>query len=118
MRRFESPRPCWRSPGVDGRGANAVNREGRLDERRLTGALEREFAAIVRDAADAAWIGYAVRGRDRSGGDGCWDSRKGGRTTPVKLEGSAELFVLFRVESRAVGRIQIASPDAPSISAG
>src|SRR6185295_8924543 len=43
--------------------------------------------------------------------DGCWDGRNGRRTTPVKLEGSSDLFVLYRVENRAVGRIQIASPD-------
>ena len=85
--------------------------EGRLDERRLTGSLEREFTALMREGADASWIGYSVRGRDRSSGDGCWEGRNGRRTTPVKLEGSADLFVLFRVESRAVGRIQIASPD-------
>ena len=85
--------------------------EGRLDERRLTGTLEREFTAIMREGADASWIGYAVRGRDRTSGDGCWDGRNGRRTTPVKLEGSSDLFVLYRVENRAVGRIQIASPD-------
>ena len=85
--------------------------EGRLDERRLTGSLEREFTAIMREGAEASWIGYSVRGRGRSSGDGCWDGRNGRRTTPVKLEGSSDLFVLFRVENRAVGRIQIASPD-------
>lgn len=85
--------------------------EGRLDERRLTGSLEREFTAIMRDTADPSWIGYAVRGRDRSSGDGCWDGRNSRRTTPVKLEGSSDLYVLYRVENRAVGRIQIASPD-------
>ncbi|HEV8393154.1 MAG TPA: HEAT repeat domain-containing protein [Vicinamibacterales bacterium] len=85
--------------------------EGRLDERRLAGSLEREFAAIMGESADASWIGYAVRGRDRSSGDGCWDGRNSRRTAPVKLEGSSDLFVLFRVENRAVGRIQIASPD-------
>jgi len=85
--------------------------EGRLDERRVTGSLEREFAAIVRESADTSWIGYAVRGRERSSGDGCWDGRNSRRTAPVKLEGSSDLFVLYRVENRAVGRIQIASPD-------
>ena len=86
--------------------------DGTIEQRTVTGALEREFAAIMRDAAGPAWIGYAVRGRERSSGDGCWDSRKGGqRVTPVRLEGSSELFVLYRVEERAVGRIQIAAPD-------
>ena len=80
----------------------------------MSGTLEREFTALVRDSDGPSWIGYAVRGRERGGGDGCWDGRNGAiRTTPVRLEGSADLFVLYRVENRAVGRIQIASPDCP-----
>ena len=86
---------------------------GTIEERQITGALEREFAAIMRDAAGPGWIGYAVRGRERSSGDGCWNSGKGGRVTPIRLEGSSDLFVLYRVEDRAVGRIKIAAPDCP-----
>jgi hypothetical protein len=88
--------------------------DGTMEPRQVSGALEREFAAITRDSTGPAWIGYAVRGRERSSGDGCWDSRKGGaRIAPIRLEGSADLFVLYRVEDRAVGRIQIASADCP-----
>jgi hypothetical protein len=88
--------------------------DGTIEPRQVTGALEREFGAITRDSTGPAWIGYAVRGRERSSGDGCWDSRRdGGRIAPIRLEGSADLFVLYRVEDRAVGRIQIASPDCP-----
>jgi hypothetical protein len=89
--------------------------DGTIARHTVAGTLEREFNAILRDAAGPAWIGYAVRGRERSRGDGCWDRRDGGRVvpTPVKLEGSADLFVLYRVEDHAVGRIQIASPDCP-----
>lgn len=76
--------------------------------------LEREFAAIMGANAGPLWIGYAVRGRDHGAGDGCWDRRNGVvRASPVRLEGSTDLFVLFRVADRAVDRIQIASPDCP-----
>jgi HEAT repeat protein len=89
--------------------------DGRIEQKQVSGSLEREFAAIMRDSSGPTWVGYAVRGRDRSRGDGCWDWRNGGRVTPtpVRLEGSADLFVLYRVEDRAVGRIQVASADCP-----
>lgn len=87
---------------------------GSIEPRQVSGALDREFAAILRDSTGPAWIGYAVRARERSGGDGCWDRQDGGpRAAPVRLEGSSELFVLYRVQDRAVGRITISSPDCP-----
>jgi hypothetical protein len=78
-----------------------------------TGTLEREFGAITRESAGPLWIGYAVRGRGRSQGDGCYDRRDWRPVTPVRLEGSADLFVLYRVEAGMVGRIQIASAECP-----
>jgi hypothetical protein len=87
---------------------------GTLEQRQVSGSLEREFAAIMRGSAGPAWIGYTVRARERSYGDGCYDWRNGGqRVTPVRLEGSAEIFVLYRVQERAVGRIQISPTDCP-----
>jgi hypothetical protein len=95
--------------------AEPVIADGTIARHTVSGALESEFTALVRDATSPTWIGYAVRGRERSLGDGCWNWHNGARVvpTPVKLEGSADLFVLYRVENRAVGRIQIASPDCP-----
>jgi hypothetical protein len=95
--------------------AEPVVADGTIARHSVSGSLEPEFTALVREAAGPMWIGYAVRGRERSRGDGCWDWRNSGRVvpTPVKLEGSADLFVLYRVENRAVDRIQIASPDCP-----
>jgi hypothetical protein len=87
--------------------------DGTMEQRPVSGSLEREFGAITGDSAGPAWVGYAVRGRERSSGDGCWNSGKGGRVTPIRLEGSSDLFVLYRVQDRAVGRVQIASPDCP-----
>ena len=88
-----------------------VTVNGTVAKRPVSGSLEGEFAAIGRDSAGPYWVGYAVRGRERSGGDGCWDGRNNVRVTPVKLEGSADLFILFRVQDRVVQRIQFAQAD-------
>ena len=78
------------------------------------GALAPEFAALARDPARPLWIGYAVPAQQRGGFNGCWDGQGGGRRViPIKLEGPSELFVLYRMEHGAVGRIQIASPECP-----
>jgi hypothetical protein len=84
--------------------------DGTLEPHQASGPLEREFTAMMRDGG-AAWIGYAVRGRERSIGDHCWNARTGARVTPVRLEGSSDLYILFRVQDRAVSRIEVASPD-------
>jgi HEAT repeat protein len=88
-----------------------VTVNGTVAKRPASASLEREFADIGRDNAGPYWVGYAVRGRERSGGDGCWDGRNAVRVTPIKLEGSADLFILFRVQDRVVQRIQFARAD-------
>ena len=84
---------------------------GTLAKHAASGPLEREFAALGRDNADPYWVGYAVRGRARHSGDGCWDGRNNVRVTPIKLEGTTDLLVLYRVQNRQVERIQIATAD-------
>ena len=84
---------------------------GTLERHAVSAPLEREFAALARDGAGPYWVGYAVRGRERGGGDSCWDGRSNVRVTPIKLEGTTDLFVLFRVLNRQVERIQFASAD-------
>jgi hypothetical protein len=60
------------------------------------------------------WIGYAVSARQRGGFNGCRDGRGGERrVVPIKLEGAAEFFLLYRLEQGVVGRIQVASPECP-----
>ncbi len=88
-----------------------VTVNGTVVKRPVSGSLENEFAALGRDSVGPYWVGYAVRARGRSGGDGCWDGRNSVRVTPVKLEGSADLFILFRVQDRVVQRIQFAQAD-------
>lgn len=93
---------------------------GTLESRAATGALDREFAAIVARDAGPAWIGYEVpiAGRDRQ--IGCWSEERwqgGSRVGPLRLEGPETFFVLFRVEERRVERIRIASAEC-QIDAG
>ena len=87
---------------------------GTIARHAVSGALAGEFATLARDTSRPLWIGYAVPARQRGGFNGCWDGQGGGRTAiPIKLEGPAELFVLYRLENGVVGRIQIASPECP-----
>ena len=86
---------------------------GTIVRHEASGPLAREFAAIGRDVARPMWIGYAVPARQRGGFNGCWDGGRGRRVVPIKLEGAAEFFVLYRLEQGMVGRIQIASPECP-----
>src|SRR4029079_8510040 len=63
--------------------------------------------------AQPAWIGYAVKTRTRDSEDGCWSdgiNRRRSRAA-VKLEGSDELYVLYRLDERRVERIKIASSE-------
>ena len=88
-----------------------VTVNGTVTKHTVSGSLEREFTAIGRDNAGPYWVGYSVRGRERGGGDGCWDGNNNRRVTPIKLEGTADLFILFRVQDRVVERIQFAQAD-------
>jgi hypothetical protein len=77
----------------------------------VSGSLEGTFKALAAQVNDAAWIGYAV---PKVPGDHfmCdWDDAQRVRpvSTAVKLEGSTEFHVLFRVEARRVTRIRMFS---------
>src|SRR5262245_57564716 len=71
---------------------------GTLDVRPLGGTLDRELDALVARTTDPMWVGYAVATNQRDDSDGCWSSRDGAvrRVGPVKLEGNATLYVLYR----------------------
>ncbi len=91
---------------------------GTLETRAASGALERDVAAIIRDAAAPTWIGYAVSAQRRSQVDNCWWGRDGVRAAePVRLEGSDDLFVLVRIEDRKVDSIRV-SPAHCSLDLG
>lgn len=99
-----------------------------LQERAVTGPLEPFFQALARQQAKPAWLGYsvpAVGGRRA----GCWGSGDSyvsgepyyleGRPSAsgasedrtVRLEGDANILVLYRVENQQVGKMAIFSPD-------
>jgi hypothetical protein len=104
----------------------------KVELRALARPLAHEFVALVQGSDAPRWIGYAV---PKIPGDrvvccgsynGDWDSAQGcGRcrlegsddgisTTSVgtvKLEGTAQLLVLFRAENKQVGKIRLASED-------
>jgi HEAT repeat protein len=86
---------------------------GTLQTQASTRGLSREVSALIGSIGQPAWIGYAVKTRPRDSDDGCWSdgiNRRRSRTA-VKLEGSDEQYVLYRVEARRVERIKIASSD-------
>ncbi|HYK90964.1 MAG TPA: HEAT repeat domain-containing protein [Acidobacteriota bacterium] len=96
-----------------------------VTDRSAAGGLEREFRALVSGQATPAWIGYAVSAVAGEHwmccGDGCCggcrlegNSPGRGRSTensPVKLEESGSLLVLFRVEHGQVQKIRTFSED-------
>jgi hypothetical protein len=86
---------------------------GTLQTHASTRGLAREVSTLVATIAQPAWIGYAVKTRPHDSQDGCWSDGINQRRsrTPLKLEGTDELYVLFRVDQRQVGRIKFASPE-------
>jgi hypothetical protein len=88
-----------------------VTLNGAVSRHNVSRPLEREFAALMQGTTRAMWIGYAVTTRSFGGNNGCWDGKGGRQVSPVRLEGPSELFLLYRVEDGAVGRIQFAAPE-------
>jgi len=94
---------------------------GSLATHASTRGLSRELAALIGTVGQPAWIGYMVKTRARDSGDGCWsgDGRSTARPLqPLKLEGSDELYVLYRIAERRVDRIKIASAECPLDAGG
>ena len=99
----------------------------RLDTRSVAAGLEREFTALVNSLAGPAWIGYAfavVPGRGQSccySAESCCRgcllegsdraSPRAPQAGPVRLEAPSHHVALFRVESRAVGKIRTVSQE-------
>ena len=100
------------------------------ETRAVAGTLEATFRGILAQAEKPEWVGYSVDEipGDRSiccgnwsDGAGCGTCRlekdhDGGSGTThsdgsIKLEGSRQLVVLFRLEAKQVDRIRVASED-------
>lgn len=83
--------------------------------------LAREFSALRDGLTGAAWIGYAVKTQPHDSWNGCWTDDRGRSVVPrtsVKLEGSDDLFVLYRIADRRVERITFASSECPLDAGG
>ena len=105
----------------------------RLDTRTVASGFAREFQSMLSSEAGAAWIGYAARAvpgehqmccyssfEDGAGNlccRGCaLEGARAGLTVsstpgPIPLEASGYIFVLFRIENRAVDRIRTFSAE-------
>jgi hypothetical protein len=102
----------------------------KVETRRVTGSLEATFRDLTSKAENTEWVGYSVDQipGERSvccgnyhDGDGCGTCKlekehDGTTTTPqksgtVKLEGPRQLVILFRLETKRVIRIRVASED-------
>jgi len=104
----------------------------KFETRALAGPLDTAFREIARQADKPEWVGYSVAeiagertaccGNYRDGdGENCGtcrlekdhDGSSGTTHTDgtVKLEGAQQLFVLFRLEAKQVGKIRVASED-------
>jgi HEAT repeat protein len=105
----------------------------RFETRPVTAGLEPEFQALVSAAAGPEWIGYAIRAvpgehqmccyssfEDGSGARCCrgcalegvhGKAVGAGAPGPVQLEASGAIFVLFRIDQKAVDRIRTFSAE-------
>ena len=88
------------------------------DTRSAASGLDREFRALVSAQPQPAWIAYSVPAV-RSFYLGCEYVSPNGRSVPgvVHLEPPDHAVILFRIESGAVNRVRVLSPDC-EIDAG
>jgi hypothetical protein len=88
----------------------------RVETKALAGNLESTLRGFVAAQGSPAWIGYAVpivAGERQVCG---WDG--GNRSsTHLSLEGPSTLFILYRVEQKAIVKVRMATPDC-EIDAG
>ena len=103
---------------------------GRLSPEAGGSSLQPTFTSLVARQSDPAWIGYAVPAAKGSGTNCCSDGYSWGRCglepapgpaiaggtagqapRTVKLEGPTTVFVLYRVEGKAIGKIRFYSED-------
>ncbi len=122
--------------GQNGVAASDVPRfeNGKMEKRGVTGSWAATLAEAEKNATAPKWIGYAVKAvagerticcgnYDDSLGEGCgrceleadhelWNNSRKSKSAvkaTVKLEGSEQLLVLFRLQGRHVTRIKVAS---------
>ncbi len=82
----------------------------RLETKALTGSLEATMRNFVGAQASPAWIGYGVPIASGERHVCGWDNNTRS-STHMFLEGPTTLFVLYRVEQKAIGKVRLATPD-------
>lgn len=98
----------------------------RMETRAVAGGLDATFRSILNAQSQPAWVGYSVPMVPGDHQSCCWNNDARGcflepRTTnqtiaiapnqTVKLEGPSELVVLYRIESRQVGKVRTFTPE-------
>lgn len=104
----------------------------KMETRSITGDPVRFLDNLVASESGPLWFGYAVASQDHNNNSCCWDDNgagcrlegsgtytSAGRTkTPVKLEGSQFLLVLYRVANHAIEKIHPVSETCPLDAGG
>ncbi len=101
--------------------------------RAVSGDPGRFLRELVKAEAGPMWFGYSVPSQQSDNESCCWDQNNagcylegehGGRivgtrsTEPLKLEGSSNLFVLYRVENHAIQKVHPVSDRCPLDAGG
>jgi len=91
----------------------------KVDSRSAAAGLDREFRSLLAEEPQPAWIGWTVPSV-RTYSLGCEYVSHDGWSAPgvVHLEPPDHAVILFRVESGAVDRIRVLSPDCEIDAAG
>jgi len=105
----------------------------RSETRAVSGDAQRYMEEFVAHETGPLWFGYAVESNQADHNSCCWENNmscgcrlEGGTggvyiqksSEPVQLEGSRTLFVLFRVQDHAIGRIRPFSANCPLDAGG
>ena len=105
---------------------------GKLETRAVSGDGPTFFRNLISAETGPVWIGYSVEANDKDNNSCCWDDRASGcrlegghyradvsaTKRPLQLEGSHGLYVLVRVQNRAVDKIRPVSASCPLDAGG
>ncbi len=83
---------------------------GSLNAQPAGASLQTTFTSLVERQSDPAWIGYAVPAA-KGIGTSCWGDTHEQGLTVARLEGPTSIFVLYRIEGKAVEKIRFYSDD-------
>jgi HEAT repeat protein len=114
-------------------GAQTPNvSNAQFETRAVTGDAAGFLGKLVSSEAGPVWAGYAVEAQEKENSSCCWDDHASGcrleggayrgdkaaNQKPVQLEGSRNLFVLFRIQNHAIGKFHPVSGSCPLDAGG